>query len=102
MFTAGVCADGCVEQHRLLRAAAAPSKPPRSLPALADETSRTCAEVQNAGDSLKFVNPREGSVALEVFCGCYWNAGTAGGSLVSADVNSKQRQRLRVQSSLSK
>ena len=59
-------------------------------------------KVQKVGDSLKFINLREGSVALKVFCDCYWNLGMAGGSLVSADVNPKQWQRLRVQSSLRK
>lgn len=55
-----------------------------------------------AGDSLKFSSSREGSVALEVFCDCFWNLGMAGGSLVAADVDSKQWRRLRVQSSLRK
>jgi len=68
-------------------AAAVPSKLPWSLPALTDETNRTCVEVQKAGDSLKFVSSREGSIALNVFRDCCWNLGVAGHSSVSADGN---------------
>lgn len=67
-----------------------------------DETNRTCMEVEEVGGSCKFIRSREGSIALTVFCDRDWNLGVAGVSLVSADVNSKQRQRLRVQSSLRK
>lgn len=47
-------------------------------------------EAQEVGDSLKFSDSREGSVALEAFCDCSWNLRMAGGSLVAADVDSKQ------------
>lgn len=83
-----------MKQHRLFHGSAAvPSKLPCSLPALTDETNRRCMKVQKVGDSLKFVNSREGSVALKAFWYCYWSLGVAEGSLVSADANSKQRQR---------
>lgn len=69
--------------------AAVPTKPPRSLPALTNEAKRTCVKAQKVGDSRKFSNSREGSVALKVFCRSYWNLGLAGSSLVSADANSR-------------
>lgn len=79
-----------------------PASSPRSLPALPGQTGPGCGGAHRAGDSLKFNNAREGSVALKVLRRCSWNLGMAGGSLVAADVDSKRWRRLRVQSSLRK
>lgn len=91
-----------VDQHRLCGSAPAV---PQLFPSCASAqrapltayqrcwASPACREAQKVGDSLKFSNSREGSVALKVFCDCFWNLGMARGSLVAADVDSKRWRR---------
>lgn len=83
-------------------AVAIPGELPCSLLAPMDEDNHMSSKVQKVGGSLKFSNSRKGTVSLKAFCDCYWNLGMAVGSLVSAAENSKQQQRLRVQSLLRK
>lgn len=66
---------------------------PCSLPTLLGKTSPACREAQKVGERLKFSNSREGSVAMKVFCDCFWNLEMVEGSLVAADVDSKQWRR---------
>lgn len=105
----------CVDQHQLCGSALpvwistsySPAvEVPSELPSQPTSTAGQDQPCMQGGSESwrepKFSNSREGSVALKVFCIYFWNLGVAGGSLVAADVDSKQWQRLRVQSSLRK